>query len=76
MMMDTNVDQPAQLETLEEEFTQLKAQNATIMSQQVQILQKIRGAIPTLTSLTTMASSETKLKSASLNDFDGHQTKG
>jgi hypothetical protein len=64
------------MEILEEEFTQLKAQNATIMNQQAQILQKLRGAIPTLTSLTITLSSDTKLKAASPNNFDGYRTKG
>jgi hypothetical protein len=72
--MDADMDQPAQLEILEEEFAQLKAQNATIMSQQAQILQKLRGMIPTLTSPTTTLSS--KLKPASPINFDRVQTKG
>jgi hypothetical protein len=74
--MDANADQPARLETLQEEFAQLKAQNATIMSQQVQILQQLGGAIPTLTSPTTMPSSDTKLRPALTNEFDGDWTKG
>jgi hypothetical protein len=76
MTMDADADQPAQMEILKEEFTQLKAQNATIMNQQAQILQKLGGAIPTLTPPTTTPSSDTKLKLASPNDFDRDQTKG
>jgi hypothetical protein len=79
MTMDTDVDQPAQLETLKEEFAQLKAQNATIMSQQAQILQNLRGTIPTLTSPTITPNSRTldsKLKLAPPNEFDVSPSKG
>jgi hypothetical protein len=76
MMMDADADQPARMEILEEEFAQLKAQNTTIMNQQAQILQKLGGAIATLTSPTTTLSSDTKLKPASPNDFNRDWTKG
>jgi hypothetical protein len=74
MMMDTEMD-PVQLEILKEELTQLKAQNATIMTQQAQILQKL-GGLKTTTTLTptlptTTGTSDNKLKLAPLNDFDG-----
>jgi hypothetical protein len=77
MTMDTEMDQPARLEILEDEFTQLKAQNATIMSQQAEILQKLVGTtIPALTPLTTSGTSDSKLKLAPPNDFNGTQSKG
>jgi hypothetical protein len=79
MMMDAETDQPAQLETLEGEFAQPKVQNATIMSQQAQILQKLRGTIPTLTSPTitlNSGTSDSKLKPAPPNEFDGSWSKG
>jgi hypothetical protein len=70
--MDTKTDQPARLEILEDEFTQLKAQNSTIMSQQAQTLQKLGGTTaPTLTPPTTSGTSDSKRKLAPLNDFDG-----
>ena len=79
MTMDAEMDQPARLETLEEEFAQLKAQNMTIMSQQAQILQKLRGTVPALTSPTITPNSRTsdsKLKPAPPNEFDGSRSKG
>jgi hypothetical protein len=72
MTMDTETDQPAQLETLKDEFTQLKAQNATIMTQQAEILHKLGGrTMPTLTPPITTRTSDNKLKLAPLNYFDG-----
>jgi hypothetical protein len=72
MTMDTKMDQLDRLEILEDEFTQLKAQNATIMSQQAEILQKLRGTtVPILMPPTTSGTSDSKLKLAPLNDFDG-----
>jgi hypothetical protein len=79
MTMDAETDQPAQLKILEEESSQLKVQNAIIMSQQAQILQKLRGTIPTLTSLTITPNSGTldsKLKLAPPNEFDRSRSKG
>jgi hypothetical protein len=77
MMMDTEMDQPARLETLEDEFTQLKAQNATIMSQQPNILQQLRGmTISTPTPPTITGTSDSKLKLALQNDFSGASSKG
>jgi nucleotide-binding universal stress UspA family protein len=79
MTMDAERDQPARLETLEEEFAQLKAQNMTIMTQQAQILQKLGGTVPALTSPTVTpisGASDSKLKPAPPNEFDGSRSKG
>jgi hypothetical protein len=71
-MMDTEMD-PVRMEILEEELTQLKAQNATIMTQQAEILQKLRGleatTILTPTPPTTTGTSDNKLKLAPLKDL-------
>jgi hypothetical protein len=71
MMMDAETDKPARLETLKDEFTQLKAQIATIMTQQAQILQRLGGTtISTPTPPNITRTSNSKLKPAPPNDFD------
>jgi hypothetical protein len=76
MTMDTKTD-PVQLEIIEEELTQLKAQNATIMTQQAEILHKLGGTTTfTPTPPTVTGTSDNKLKPAPLNNFDGTQSKG
>jgi hypothetical protein len=71
MMMDAETDKPARLETLKDEFTQIKAQIATIMTQQAQILQRLGGTtISTPTPPTITRTSNSKLKPAPPNDFD------
>jgi Retrotransposon gag protein len=77
MMMDAETDKPARLETLKDEFTQLKAQIATIMTQQAQILQRLGGTtISTPTPPTITRTSNSKLKPAPPNDFDRTWCKG
>jgi hypothetical protein len=76
MTMDTETD-PIQLEIIEEELTQLKAQNTTIMTQQAKILQELGGTTTfTPTPPTVTGTSDNKLKPAPPNDFDGTQSKG
>lgn len=76
MTMDTETD-PVRLEIIEEELTQLKAQNATIMTQQAEILQKLgKTTIFTPTPPAVTGTSDNKLKPAPPNDFDGTRSKG
>jgi hypothetical protein len=77
--MDTKTD-PVWLEIIEEELTQLKAQKATMMTQQAKILQKLGGleATSILAPIppTITRTSDSKLKLAPPNDFDGTWSKG
>jgi hypothetical protein len=80
-MPDT--DLPSRMEILEDEFTKLQAQNATIISQQAEILNRLgptpNPAAPSAPTIPIPAPSgtvESKLKPASPDDFDGNRSKG
>ena len=78
MDSDPRSETADRLEFLEEKFAQLQAQNTTISYQLEQLIDKYRPASPTAPPpLPTLGGiSESKLKPATPNDFDGTRTKG
>jgi hypothetical protein len=62
------------LELLEEEFMEIKAQNATMMRQQNDIIQLLKVKLPDY--LTPTPKNDLKLRPAMLNDFNGDRLRG
>jgi hypothetical protein len=67
-------EQTSRLKLLEEEFTEIKAQNATMMRQQNDIIELLKIKLPDY--LTPTPKNESKLQPAALNDFSGDRSKG
>jgi hypothetical protein len=72
--MEGVVDYASRFETLEEEFAELKAQNATMLSQQNDIIELLKLKLPDY--LTPTRKNDSKLRPATPNDFDGDRSKG
>jgi hypothetical protein len=64
--MEGVVDYVSRFETLEEEFAELKAQNATMLSQQNDIIELLKLKLPDY--LTPTPKNNSKLQPATLND--------
>jgi hypothetical protein len=72
--MEGVVDYASRFETLEEEFAELKAQNATMLSQQNDIIELLKLKLPDY--LTPTRKNDSKLRPATPNDFDRDRSKG
>jgi hypothetical protein len=72
--MEGVIDYVSCFETLEEKFTELKAQNATMLSQQNNIIELLKLKLPDY--LTPTQKNDSKLRPAMPNNFDRDRSKG
>ena len=66
--MEGVVDYASRFEALEEEFAELKAQNATMLIQQNEMIELLKNKVPDM--FNKSSRNETKLRPAAPNDFD------
>ena len=74
--MQSTPDLDERLETLETGFSELRAQNQTIMTQLSEVLQKLESNPTISTTTSNLQSPDDKLKPSPPSDFDGTRSKG
>ena len=74
--MQSTPDLDERLETLETGFTELRAQNQTIMTQLSEVLQKLESNTTISSATPSFRSPDDKLKPSPPSDFDGTRSKG